>query len=396
METFVSSGSLLSAPDGSVNDVDAMRLAIRLAMNGRGAVEPNPMVGCVIVKNGAIIGQGYHKEFGGSHAEPLALSDCRENPAGATVYVTLEPCCHLKKKTPPCVPKLIAAGVAKVVCGSADPNPMVSGKGLTQLRAAGIDASEGLLSTQTRQLNAAFFKRMDHRRPYVTLKWAQTVDGKVAGPGGTRMFISSEASLAALHALRSRCDAILVGIRTVVADDPQLTARVASPNPQRVLRRLVLDPQLRLSLKSQLARSARETPLTVYCSQQSYRQQFAAIAALNGIGAEVMPLPSDAAGGLSLIHMLDDLGGRGVTHLLVEPGPRLTASFLQQNLADRIWIFNSPKRAGDPSAPSAAKIDFPMTGQVMLGGDQLTEYLNPQSPVFFANEPSADLVLTGK
>ncbi|MDP9172843.1 MAG: bifunctional diaminohydroxyphosphoribosylaminopyrimidine deaminase/5-amino-6-(5-phosphoribosylamino)uracil reductase RibD [Planctomycetota bacterium] len=390
----MSSISPASISTAVVSDMDAMRLAIRLAMLGRGAVEPNPMVGCVIAKGGRIIGQGYHKIFGGPHAEPLALANCRESPTGATAYVTLEPCCHLKKKTPPCVPQLIRAGLANVLCGSLDPNPLVSGQGLSQLRADGIFAKDGLMAPEARQLNAAFFKQMDHRRPYVTLKWAQTADGKVAGVGGKRMYISSEQSLAALHVLRSRCDAILVGIRTVLADDPQLTARLAAPSSYRPLRRIVLDPDLRIPLTSQLARTTVHGPVTVYCSNESYRRKFAGIAALNAAGIEVMPLPPDPAGGLSLEHMLDDLGGRSVSHLLVEPGPTLAGSFLRLNLVDRVWIFHSPRRVGDAAAPSAAKLRFPVSGKVMLGGDQLTEHLNPQSPVFFALEKSADLVLT--
>jgi diaminohydroxyphosphoribosylaminopyrimidine deaminase/5-amino-6-(5-phosphoribosylamino)uracil reductase len=177
-------------------DFQHLRRAIRLAMNGRGAVEPNPMVGCVIVKDGQVIGEAYHAHFGGPHAEPLALA-CAKSPEGATAYVTLEPCCHTNKKTPPCVPKLIEAKLARVVIGTLDPNPEVNGKGVAMLRAAGIQVDGPALEDEARQLNAAFIKGTLHQRPYVTVKWAQSADGKVAGPGGQRVWISNRAAFRA-------------------------------------------------------------------------------------------------------------------------------------------------------------------------------------------------------
>src|SRR5947209_8575501 len=185
-------------------DQSFMRRAIRLAMNGRGRVEPNPMVGCVIVKAGRVIGEGYHQEFGGAHAEPNALANCTESPAGATAYVTLEPCCHLNKKTPPCVPRLIEAKLARVVIGCVDPNPEVAGRGARQLQEAGITVDLGVCENEARQLAAPFFARIVQRRPYVTLKWAQTADGKVAGSGGRRLQISNEQSMGIVHNLRAR------------------------------------------------------------------------------------------------------------------------------------------------------------------------------------------------
>jgi diaminohydroxyphosphoribosylaminopyrimidine deaminase / 5-amino-6-(5-phosphoribosylamino)uracil reductase len=379
------------------SDVELMKQAIGLAMLGRGGVEPNPMVGCVIARDGRILGQGYHQKFGGPHAEVNALNACRDQAAGATAYVTLEPCCHLEKKTPPCVPKMINAKLARVVVGCLDPNPMVGGKGIEQLRAAGILTEEGILGVECRQLNAAFFKRMDRRQPYVTVKWAQTANGKVAGAGGKRVFISNEKSHDVLHALRARCDAILVGIGTVLADDPLLTARGVSR--ERALLRVVLDRELRMPLSSQLARSITDGPVLVYCAQSVYHQQHSVVAAMNARGLEVMPLQPDlptgvgGSGSLLLSHLLDDLGGRGVSNLLVEAGPTLAASFLQQSLADRVWIFRSPKRIEDPTALDAMTMEWPATGQISLAGDRLTEYLNPLSPVFFAMERSADFVL---
>lgn len=377
-----------------------MRQALRQAMRGRGAVEPNPMVGCLIVKDGQIIGEGYHQKFGGAHAEPQALAAAGEAAAGATAFVTLEPCCHLQKKTPPCVPKLINARLARVVVGCQDPNPMVSGKGIAQLRTAGIIVEEGLLAAESKQLNAAFFKRIDHRQPYVTLKWAQTADGKIAGPKNKRLYISNEKSWRVLHALRARCDAILVGSGTVLADDPVLTAR--GVENARPLLRAVLDQDLRISPSSQLARTTSDGPVVVYCSETVYHQRAAAVTALNARGVEVLPLRADlpvglgGSGSLSLSHLLNDLDSRGVSHLLVESGPTLAASFFQHNIADRVWIFRSPKKINEPEALSAPVIKFPPTGEVSLEGDRLTEYLNPNSSVYFATTPSADLFLAGK
>src|SRR3954471_10785311 len=220
------------------SDIQMMRRAVRLAMNGRGRVEPNPMVAAVLVKGGRVIGEGFHPHFGGPHAEPTALANCTESPEGATAYVTLEPCCHTNKKTPPCVPALIAAKIARVVCGCVDPNPDVNGKGLDQLRAAGIAVDVNVLEDPAKQLLAPFVARTVYDRPYVTLKWAETADGKVAGPGGERLQISNPRSSRLVRELRARCDAVLVGLNTVLTDDPLLTVRdvPAALSPRRPFR----------------------------------------------------------------------------------------------------------------------------------------------------------------
>src|SRR5688572_13946707 len=225
--------------DRSDLDEQFMRRAIRLAMNGRGHVEPNPMVGCVIVKDGRVIGEGFHATFGGPHAEPNALANCTESPAGATAYVTLEPCCHTNKKTPPCVPALIGAKVARVVVGCLDPNPDVNGKGIQQLRVAGVEVVGPVLEAEAKQLIAPFLARVRENRPYVTLKWAESADGKVAGEMGRRVQISNPLSSSRVHELRGTSDAILIGSRTALLDDPLLTARGASGS--RVPLRAVMD-----------------------------------------------------------------------------------------------------------------------------------------------------------
>ncbi len=244
-----------------LNDVLFMQRAIRLAMNGRGRAEPNPMVGCVIVKNDRIIGEGFYEQFGGPHAEPNALASCTESPQGATAYVTLEPCCYTAKKTPPCVPKLIEAKIARVVIGCLDPNPPVNGNGVRQLRDAHIQVDTDPLEVSFKQLIAPFIARTIHSRPYYTAKWAQTADGKIAGPGGKRQQISNAASMRLVHQLRSRCDAIIVGINTVLTDDPQLTSRPGT-GPRTPLR-FVLDRHLRIPENSRLVQTAREVPLVI-------------------------------------------------------------------------------------------------------------------------------------
>lgn len=378
-------------------DAEFMRRALDLAMRGRGSVEPNPMVGCVIVRDGQVVGEGYHQKFGGPHAEANALAACGDKATGATAYASLEPCCHRNKKTPPCAARLIAAKIGRVVAACHDPNPLVAGRGLEQLRQAGIKVDEGLLEAEAKQLNAAFFKEVAQRRPYVTLKWAQTADGKIAGGGGKKLAISNATSIKAMHGLRGRCDAILVGLATVLADDPLLTAR--GKNPPRAQMRVVLDSNLDLPLKSRLVLTSAQSPVLACCGDRAFREKSQAVSRLQRSGVEVIALREEAgreeAGGrLSLEQLLDELGRRGMTHLLVEPGAKLAESFLRQNLADRVWIFRSPKRAhaADPGALGAAQVDYPTTGKIALDGDQLTEYLNPQSPVFFSPSKSADLV----
>lgn len=371
-------------------DEGFVRQAIRLAMSGRGRVEPNPMVGCVIAKESRVIGKGAHERFGGPHAEPNALTACTEDPRGATAYVTLEPCCHTEKKTPPCVPALIGAGIRRVVIGCADVNPAVNGRGIAQLRAAGIDVHSGVCEAESQQLIAPFIARMRYSRPYVTLKWAQSADGKVAGERGRRRQISNPRSMREIHELRGRCDAILVGINTALNDDPMLLARDVSI--RRPLTRIVLDRDLRLACTSRLARTAREHPVIVYCSEQAVEQARVVSKALTNAGVQIATLPLDAGGMLSLGALRTALPLH-VTHLLVEPGPTLARGFLSEGMADRVWVIRSPLVIGEVEAPTAITVPWPATGIVDLEGDMLSEFHNPRSDVFFAQASSADLEL---
>lgn len=377
-------------------DVDHLRRAIALAQTARGRVEPNPMVGCVIVRDGRVIGEGCHAQYGGPHAEPTALAACTESPAGATAYVTLEPCCHLNKQTPPCAPRLIEAKVARVVFGCLDPNPLVNGKGIAMLRDAGISVDGPVCETEAKQLVAPFIARVVHGRPYVTLKWAQTADGYVAGPKGQRIQITGDAANRAVHELRARCDAIAVGTNTVLNDDPTLTARgVPDGAPNRPLLRVVLSNSLTLSLESQLVRTAREHPVLVFCAQSEAHDNGKRVALLTDAGVTVVPLTTRAHGDrFSIDDALAYLSREHrVTHLLVEPGPTLASSLLSQNKVDRVWVFRSKKALNGAPGYAAPAVGYPATASAKLGDDELTEYLNPDSAAYFAPEPSADVLM---
>lgn len=371
-----------------------MRQAIRLAMEGRGRVEPNPMVGCVIVKAGRVIGRGIHAEFGGPHAEPTALANCTESPEGATAYVTLEPCCHTNKKTPPCAPRLIAAKIARVVIGCLDPNPDVNGKGVAKLRAAGIQVDGPVLEPAAKQLAAPFLANVQHQRPYVTLKWAESADGKIAGTRGARMQISNPISSALVLQLRGRSDVVLVGVDTVLKDDPLLSAREHRVRP--VVGRAVLDTHARTPPTAKLVQTPGEGWVKIFVGGAANADALDRIAGLERAASHVAitSCPTGPDGRISLPAAMEALHALAASHVLVEPGPTLAASFFAANLADRVWVFQSPREIRDDSAPKAAPVppDYVKTGQLDLAGDTLTEYLNPASPVFFAAEPSADFV----
>jgi diaminohydroxyphosphoribosylaminopyrimidine deaminase / 5-amino-6-(5-phosphoribosylamino)uracil reductase len=376
-------------------DDQHLRRAIRLAMNERGRVEPNPMVGCVIVKDGRIIGEGFHAEFGGPHAEPAALANCSESPAGATAYVTLEPCCHTNKKTPPCTPRLIEAKIARVVVGTLDPNPDVNGKGLGLLRDAGVtvDVAPEDLQAEAKQLIAPFIGRTVFHRPYVTLKWAQTADGTIAAAGGARLRISNPASTRAVHALRSRSDAILVGINTVLTDDPMLTARDVERS--RLSVRIVLDSNLRIPADSSLARTARELPVDVYFTRAGFISAGPGrIKELMSLGIHLSAADEWPEGTIAIPKLLQREAFDEITHLMVEPGPTLARSFFDAGAADRLWVIRSSTVHGSGGV-NAPKVParYVKTGEVELDGDVVTEYLDQESDLFFARSESADLML---
>lgn len=378
----------------SAFDEQMLRRALRVAMNGRGRVEPNPMVGCVLTKNDQIIAEGWHTHFGGPHAEPTALADCQargNDPRGATAYVTLEPCCHTNKKTPPCAPKLIEAGIARVVIGCLDPNPDVDGKGVLMLEkhAIQVDTAPPELAALFRQLIAPFTADR-----YTTLKWAETADGRVAGPNGVPIRITSPASDLAVHRLRTRSDAIAVGIKTVLKDDPSLTVR--GVDVIRRPHRIVIDRQFRIPehcrLLNEMSHKNVGARVTILVSPEALkRNPEKAIRISDHSWAEAWPLQKN-----------NDLQCIWDTHpfqnaelnLLVEPGPTLAAAALPW--ADRLWVFRSSQCGGmSPTSPKASEIpsSYVETGRIHIGPDTLIEYLNRDAASFVTATPSADFVL---
>ena len=328
-----------------------MRRALGLARRGRGVVEPNPTVGAVIVREGQVIGEGWHKAFGGPHAEVEAIAaarSARHDPAGATVYVTLEPCCH-EGKTPPCTEAIAAAKIARVVAAMEDPDPQVAGGGLAALRAAGVEVTCGVLEAQARELLAAYVKLRTTGRPWVICKWAQSLDGRIATFTGDSKWISGEASRRRVHELRGRCDGICVGVGTVRADDPLLTNRSGrGRQPARV----VLDESLETPLDCKLLASTDVSPVIVVARQEA---DASAGEALTATGAEVLARPA-APGGVELGALLDELGRRQWTYLLVEGGRGVLGSFIAQGLADELLVFVAPRLIG--GARSLGPVDW--------------------------------------
>ncbi len=324
----------------------AMQHALALATQGLGGVEPNPPVGAVIVDDaGLCVGEGWHQRYGGPHAEVFALEQAGPLARGATLYVTLEPCCHFGK-TPPCSRAVIAAGVKRVVVAMSDPAPHVAGGGITELRAAGIDVEVGLCEAEARALTAPFVRWVTERRPWVHTKWAMTLDGKIASRTGHSQWISGPESRAKVHELRGRMDAIVAGIGTVLADDPLLTARPAGP---RTATRIVIDPHARMHPTSRLVQTAREVPVIWVVANHIPADQ---TAALEAAGVERLSLPHDAATWFPLKDLLAILGERAMTHILIEGGGQLLGRFFDANLIDEYHIFIAPKLVGGATAPS--------------------------------------------
>jgi diaminohydroxyphosphoribosylaminopyrimidine deaminase / 5-amino-6-(5-phosphoribosylamino)uracil reductase len=322
-------------------DEKFMQKTLKLAERGSGSAEPNPMVGCLIVKNNRIIGKGWHKKFGGPHAEINALEDCKKkgtNPAGATMYVTLEPCCHYGK-TGPCTDAIIAAKVAKVIAAMVDPSKHASGNGFKKLLGAGIEVNTDVCEEQARLLNSAFVKFASTGKCWVTLKWAQSLDGKMdwATDTGGQRWISNEKSRKDVHKLRQRVQGILVGIGTVLADDPLLTAR---PSKEKKLTRIVLDAHLRIPQNSRLITTAKKNPVLIVTSKDAINKNSQLADRITKKGAEILAVPVKR-GRCDLNILLNKLSKRGIGHLLVEGGPTVITSFLKENLADEIIIYTS-------------------------------------------------------
>ena len=319
-----------------------MQLALTLGRRGQGRTWPNPAVGAVVVKDGIIVGRGWTQPGGRPHAEPEALRRAGETARGATLYVTLEPCSHVGK-SPPCADAIIAAGIARVVSAIEDSNPEVAGQGHARLRAAGITVNIGLGAVEAARDHAGHFRRVRDKRPYVILKLAVSSDDKIAAAGHKPVAITGEAAKARVHLLRAQCDAVLVGIGTVLADDPLLTCRLPGMEARSPVR-VVLDSRLRIPGAGRLVHSARETPLWVMASELA---EAPAAMKLGAAGAQVIRLaPSKTSPGLDPAAVLQALAEKGITRLLVEGGGRVASSFVAAGLVDEVCLLRGPDAIG--------------------------------------------------
>ena len=354
---------------GAVRDLAYMRRALSLARRGWGQTAPNPMVGAVVVRDGEVVGEGWHARYGGPHAEAMALESAGPRARGSTVYVTLEPCAH-HGKTPPCADALIAAGVARVVAAAADPNPVASGGG-ARLRAAGIEFQVGVSEAEARELNAPFFFALTSDRPWVTLKLATSIDGAITDHRGSSAWLTGPRARRAVHRLRAGSDAIAVGIGTALADDPLLTVR-GRLKPRIAPVRVIFDRTARLPLSSKLVRTARDVSTIVMTQSPDPERALA----LRAAGADVLIAGSAAAG-------LRELRARGIRSMLVEGGAGLAALLLTECVVDRLVIFQAPLLLGGGSLnafaglPPALVPDAPrlkVLERRTIGDDLMTVY----------------------
>lgn len=352
-----------------------MRRALDLARKGQGHVEPNPMVGCVVLESGEIVAEGFHEAFGGPHAERAAAANAADPQrlARGTWYITLEPCCH-HGKTPPCTDLLLRFKPPRVVVAMRDPFPAVSGGGVAQLSAAGIDVLVGVCEMEARRLNAPYLKRVVHNRPWVIAKWAMTLDGKIATASGQSRWISGEESRRHVHRVRGRMDAIIIGNRTLSADDPLLTARPPGP---RTPRRIILATQGRLDRTRRLVQTVAEAPVMVACGPEAAQEN---VAALRNLGCEVVQSRSPERTA-QIADLLDHLYQQEATNVLVEGGGEVLASFLATGEIDEYHVYVAPKIVGGKTAPGpiggvglASLADSPQLEPLsckMLGNDCL-------------------------
>jgi len=359
-----------------MDDLSHMRAALALARRGLGNAWPNPSVGCVLVREGRVVGRAVTAPGGRPHAEPLALAMAGEAALAATAYVTLEPCCH-HGRTPPCTDALIAAGIARAVIATRDPDPRVNGAGIARLRAAGIVVEEGLLGAEAEEVNAGFFSRVRRGRPLLTLKLASTLDGRIATRTGESRWITGEPARRMAHALRGRHDAVMVGVGTVLIDDPDLTCRLPGYKPVSPVR-VVADSHLRTRLTCRLVASAVETPTWLVASDSADAERRHA---LEAAGAGVITVAAGSMG-IDLEAALTALADRGITRVLVEGGAQLAAALLRADLVDRIAWFHAPSVMGGDGWPAAqafgtdrlaAMPRFVRTSATELGEDMLTE-----------------------
>ena len=334
-----------------------MRRAIELAKKGGGYVHPNPLVGCVVVKDGEVIAEGYHEKYGEFHAERNALTRCQSETKGASLYVTLEPCCHYGK-TPPCTEIIIEKGIKKVFVGILDPNPLVAGKGVKILQDAGIEVEVGLCEDEIRELNKVFLKYITTKRPYVIMKTAMTLDGKIAAFTGDSKWVTNEESRKMVHQLRSKMAGVIVGIGTVLADDPMLNVRLDGEHHQPI--RIVVDSNLRMPIDSQLVKTAKEyrtiiaiqkphAEIAENAEMDNHKLLARKRADLAEFGVEIIECQSNN-GHVDINDLITKLGFLGIDSLLLEGGGTLNAAFLEAGCVDEVWAFIAPKIIGGEGA----------------------------------------------
>jgi len=342
------------------DDARFMRLALSLARRGVGRTHPNPPVGAVVVRNGRVVGRGYHRCAGAAHGEAAALLDAGRAARGATLYVTLEPCAH-HGRTPPCTDAVIAAGIRRVVIGSLDPNPKVPSGGRFKLQQAGIIVTTGVLQAPCDELVAAFCRHITSGLPWVTLKLASSLDGRIATVSGDSRWITGDDSRRYTHRLRNEHDAVLIGAETVLRDDPQLTCRVrGGRHPWRV----VIDGKLRIPPTARLVRDSKLAPTLVLTTRQASKDR---VAALEAAGVEVVRCPS-RDGHIRMLDVVAVLGQRGLLSVLVEGGASIASQFLREHLVDRLLVFLAPKLIGGDGRPLLDTLGVQRMSQAMATG----------------------------
>lgn len=341
-------GVLEQDSPGSSADIGYMKMCLRLARRAAGRTSPNPMVGAVVVRDGAIVGKGYHRRAGLPHAEVEALGEAGDKARGSILYVNLEPC-NFHGRTPPCTDLILACGVKEVVCATTDPTPRVSGRGVEQLRREGVEVRVGILEEEARRLNEARFCYSERGRPFVTLKAAATWDGKIATRERERGWFTSEAARREVHRMRSEVDAILIGIGTALNDDPLLTVREVAPKRRGFPIRVVLDSQARLPLSSRLVQTAREVPVLVACTAAAEEDKRIR---LEAAGVETVVLEANSSDGVDVPSLLSYLAGKEIISVLVEGGAEVNWSFLAAGAVDKVCFFLAPLLAGGRDAPT--------------------------------------------
>lgn len=361
-------------------DEKYMRRAIDLARRGSGAVNPNPLVGAVIVRDGRVLGEGWHERYGQLHAERNAIAHAREageDLKGSTIYVTLEPCCHYGK-TPPCTEAILEEGICRVVVGSDDPNPLVAGKGFEILREKGVEVVPHYLKEECDKLNDVFFHFIRTQRPFIAMKYAMTLDGKIACHTGDSMWVTGEIARNHVHQLRNHYTGIMAGIGTVLADNPMLNCRIQDGrDPVRI----IADSWLRIPLDSRLVESSRDQSLIIACLDEADSEKKEA---LTQAGAEVISCPKADTGSIDLAALMEELGKRKIDGILLEGGGTLNESFLQAGLVNKVYCYLAPKMFGGAEARTPVEgngVDlaaqawrFRRTGMRELGEDLLLEF----------------------